>query len=287
MTPPGAYASRFRLALSFICTLSPRPKGHPVNGLTRAFVFSSLFLFSAFAFVGVLAPPAGATVILSEIFYDAEGSDDGHVFVELAGPPGTLLDGWQVEGVNGFNGAVGPVIVLSGSIPASGLFVLADRTGGGSVFVPEADLVANFDFQNGPDSVVLRDEFGIVDAVGYGSFTSAHFFAGEGSPAPDPPAGSSVARWFADADTGDNAMDFHVLGVPTPGTADFLAVPEPGTGVLLGSALLAVAGLRRRTLGLRRHGQSQPKKARPPCVARFGRPAGQTLARGRGSAASR
>jgi len=30
-------------------------------------------------------------VILSEIFYDAEGSDDGHVFVELAGPPGTLL----------------------------------------------------------------------------------------------------------------------------------------------------------------------------------------------------
>ena len=88
--------------------------------------------------------------------------------VELAGPPGTPLDGWQVEGGNGFNGATGPVIPLSGSIPASGLFVLADRTGGGSVFVPNADLVANFDFQNGPDSIVLRDETGIVDAVGYG-----------------------------------------------------------------------------------------------------------------------
>ena len=216
-----------------------------MNGFHRGFVFSSLFLLSAFALVGVLATPAEATVILSEIFYDAEGSDDGHVFVELAGPPGTLLDGWQIEGVNGFNGAVGPVIFLSGSIPTSGLFVLADRTGGGSVFVPNADLVANFDFQNGPDSIVLRDGFGIVDAVGYGSFTSAHFFAGEGSPTPDPPGGSSVARWFADVDTDDNAADFRVLGEPTPGTADFIVVPEPGSGMLLGAALLALAGLRR------------------------------------------
>ncbi|MCS5636443.1 MAG: hypothetical protein NZ990_07985, partial [Myxococcota bacterium] len=79
-------------------------------------------IFSGFA------AQASALVILSEIFYDAEGSDDGHVFVELAGPPGTLLDGWQVEGVNGFNGAVGPVVPLSGSIPTSGLFELAART---------------------------------------------------------------------------------------------------------------------------------------------------------------
>ncbi|MDE0887518.1 MAG: lamin tail domain-containing protein, partial [Myxococcota bacterium] len=196
------------------------------------------------------APGASATVMISEIFYDAEGSDDGHVFVELAGPPGTLLDGWQVEGVNGFDGGVGPAVLLSGSIPASGLFVLADRTGGGSVFVPGADLVANFDFQNGPDSIVLRDAFGIVDAVGYGSFTSAHFFAGEGSPASDPPGGSSVARWFADVDTDDNAMDFHVLGVPTPGSADFLAVPEPGTGVLLALGLLGIAATGRRSPGI-------------------------------------
>ena len=26
-------------------------------------------------------------------------------------------------------------------------------------------------------------------------------------------------RWFSDVDTDDNAMDFHVLGVPTPGSA--------------------------------------------------------------------
>ena len=225
---------------------------------TRSLFARALFFLVIF---GGFAAPASALVILSEIFYDAEGSDDGHVFVELAGPPGTLLDGWQVEGVNGFNGAVGPVILLSGSIPASGLFVLADRTGGGSVFVPNVDLVANFDFQNGPDSVVLRDAFGIVDAVGYGAFTSAQFFAGEGTPAPDPPAGSSVARWFADVDTDDNAADFRVLGEPTPGTAEFIAVPEPGTGVLVGTALLGLAGLRRGARRLRCRGQSQKEDA--------------------------
>ena len=222
-------------------------------------LFARTLLF--FVIFSTFAAPASALVILSEIFYDAEGSDDGHVFVELAGPPGTLLDGWQVEGVNGFNGAVGPVIPLFGSIPASGLFVLADRTGGGSVFVANADLVANFDFQNGPDSIVLRDAFGIVDAVGYGNFTSAHFFAGEGSSTPDPPGGSSVARWFADVDTDDNAADFRVLGEPTPGAADFLVVPEPGTGVLVGTALLGLAGLRRRARRPRRHGQPRPEDA--------------------------
>ena len=111
------------------------------------------------------------------------------------------------------------------------------------------NLVANFDFQSGPDSIVLRDENGVVDAVGYGNFTSAHFFAGEGSPASDPPGGSSVARWFADVDTGDNAMDFHVLGEPTPGSADFLAVPEPGTGVLLALGLLGIAATAHRPGG--------------------------------------
>jgi len=67
-------------------------------------LFGCSLLFSMI-FAG-LAAPASALVILSEIFYDAEGSDDGHVFVELAEPPGTLLDGRQVEGINGFNGAV-------------------------------------------------------------------------------------------------------------------------------------------------------------------------------------
>ena len=81
--------------------------------------------------------------IISEVFYDAEGSDDGRVFVELLGAPGTRLDGMWLEGVNGANGAVTVHVDLSGEIGPSGLYLLADRTGGGTSFVPGADQIAN------------------------------------------------------------------------------------------------------------------------------------------------
>jgi hypothetical protein len=203
------------------------------------------------------ASAARATPIISEILYDAVGSDDGHGFVELQGAPGTILDGWTLEGVNGSNGAVGPVIDLEGVIPEDGLFVVADRTSSGTTFVPEADLIANFDFQNGPDSVELRDGEWVLDAVGYGNFGAGEVFAGEGMSAPDAPAGSSLARTYANVDTDDNASDFEVLAEPTPGTADFSEVPEPGSGVLFFSALAALAGMRRRQVASTTSGPSQ------------------------------
>ena len=87
----------------------------------------------------------------------------------------------------------------------------------------------------------------VLDAVGYGAFSEIQFFAGEGSSAPDARAGSSVARVFADLDTDDNALDFGVLYAPTPGTAEFLPIPEPGTAQLVGSALGMLSLLRRKT----------------------------------------
>lgn len=194
----------------------------------------------------VAAAPAFSAPILSEIFYDAEGADDGYGFVELAGEPGTSLDGLSLAGVNGFNGERGPIIALAGVIGEDGLFVVADRTSAGSSFVLESDLLANFDFQNGPDSIVLMDGEFVLDAVGYGVFDEGEVFAGEGLPAPDAPAGSSLARFFADLDTQDNAADFQILGSPTPGYAAFHAVPEPGAGLLLASGLATLAHLRRR-----------------------------------------
>lgn len=196
--------------------------------------------------LALVSAEANATPILSEVFYDAVGSDNGLSFVEIYGVPGTSLDGMTLEGVNGANGSIGPIVTLSGSIPADGLFVVADVDGSDVTLVPGADLLANFDFQNGPDSIQLVDAGSILDALGYGAFAIDEIFAGEGTAALDPPAGSSLARLFANVDSDDNALDFVVLVNPTPGLADFADVPEPGSFSMLALGILSLAHARRR-----------------------------------------
>jgi len=190
-----------------------------------------------------VASPAAALPLISEVFYDAPGSDDGAVFVELFGTPGVSLAGLRLEGVNGAGGGITTSVSLSGVFPADGIFVVADAAASGATQVVGADQVADFDFQNGPDSVVLRAGSQVLDALGYGVFKAGEVFAGEGAPAPDAAAGESLARRFANRDTGDNARDFQVQATPTPGVAP-RAVPEPQTAGLLALALLAL--LRRR-----------------------------------------
>ena len=193
-------------------------------------------------FLLAFAPHAAdAAPLISEVFYDAVGSDNGLVFVELYGDPGASLDGLFLEGINGANGSAGPSIALSGVFPADGIWLLADDVGDGTSSVAGAHLIANFDFQNGPDSIVLRTATTILDAVGYGVFGISEIFAGEGSAAADAPAGSSLARLFANVDSNDNAADFIVLGAPTPGSAPLNVVPEPQTAALLGAGLLGLA----------------------------------------------
>ena len=211
--------------------LDLRPGSSPGLGLLAVSLLVTL----------ALAGNSQASPILSEIYYDAVGSDDGHSFVEIQGAPGTLLDGLTLEGVNGSNGNIGPVVSLSGVIPEDGLFVVADKKSDGSSFVMEADLLINFDFQNGPDSIVLADGEIILDAIAYGIFLPGDFQAGEGASAPDAPAGSSLARVFADLDSDDNSMDFEVLSLPTPGNADFTSVPEPGTALLSALGLISMS----------------------------------------------
>ena len=75
----------------------------------------------AAAFLLLALPQVAAALpLISELFYDATGSDDGKSFVELYGTPGTLLDDFRIEGVNGSNGDVTPTLVLSGVIPSQG-----------------------------------------------------------------------------------------------------------------------------------------------------------------------
>jgi hypothetical protein len=188
------------------------------------------------------AAPASAVPLLSEVYYDAVGVDDGQSFVELYGTPGSSLDGLVIEGVNGTGGTVTHTLPLSGVFGADGLFVLADRTSAGTTQVSDADLLLDFDFQNGPDSVLLRGVSGVLDALGYGVFAVTDVFAGEGTAALDPAAGLSLARRFANVDTNDNGADF-LAAAPTPGVA---SLPEPSTAALLGLGLLGLARLGRR-----------------------------------------
>jgi hypothetical protein len=184
---------------------------------------------------------AEALPLLSEVFYDAVGGDDGLTFIEIVAEPGFVLDGLVLEGVNGADGAVGPSLVLTGVVPADGLFVVADEASGGGTSVLGADLVAPFELQNGPDSVVLRSGADVLDALGYGDFGPGDVFAGEGAAAPDAPGGSSLARHVADVDTNHNATDFEVLATPTPGSAP-RSVPEPGPAALAAAGALLLMG---------------------------------------------
>lgn len=190
-----------------------------------------------FMLLGLTLYPVQAQLLISEIYYDAVGTDAGFVFVELIGTPGTTLDGFSLLGINGAGGNTYLTVPLSGSIPSDQIFVIGDDDGSGNTLVPNADLIMDVDFQNGPDSIALWDGSATIDAVGYGNFNTA-VFAGEGLPAIDPPPGYSLARQFSYGDTNNNAVDFIPLETPTPGEMFSVAVPLPGAFGLLVSGLL-------------------------------------------------
>jgi hypothetical protein len=196
-----------------------------------------------------MASQLNAAPVISELFYDATGSDAGLVFVELFGASGQSLQGLVLEGINGSDGAVYSSISLSGEIPEDGVLVIGDDSGG-STFVANADLIADIDYQNGPDSVVLRDDLTILDAVGYGRFSAGEVFFGEGGPAPDPAAGASIARFNPFIDSNDNSVDFIALDTPTPGVIPVVsAVPLPAGLWLFASGLVPLVACRFRWRG--------------------------------------
>jgi hypothetical protein len=202
--------------------------------------------FCALGLAAAMLPPvASAATVLSEALYDAVGADNGSVFVELFGTPGTVLDGLALEGVNGGDGSVYLAVALTGVIPGDGVFVVADDSGDGTTLVGNADLVVDMDFQNGPDSIVLRNGATVLDALGYGDFSTAAF-AGEGNAAPDAPAGSSLARLDPLVDTNDNLSDFTVLDSPTPGGVPVSSVSLPPALMLMLSGISGFLGVARR-----------------------------------------
>ncbi len=162
-----------------------------------------------------------ADIVINELSYDSLSGDTSAgttVFIELWGPNGASLDGWEVVGVNGSNGADYNAIDLTGEVLGSdGYFVIA-HTNADATLAGFADLLdSSADLQNGPDNVVLRWRGRTVDALGYGTFGGSDTFAGEGSAASATGAGESLSRDASHTDTDDNSSDFTVVAVPTPG----------------------------------------------------------------------
>ena len=104
------------------------------------------------------------TVVISEIHYD-NASTDVDEAIEVAGPAGTDLEGWQIVLYNGANGSVYNTRALSGVIEATC----------GSSGVLAFDYPVN-GIQNGsPDGIALVDPSGsVVEFLSYeGAFTAA------------------------------------------------------------------------------------------------------------------
>jgi hypothetical protein len=171
-------------------------------------------------------------LVITELLYDIPGSDtDGDLFIELAGEASTEISGYEIAFVNGSDGKIYDTISISDDsfIPEDGVFVIADAITGspGTSRVESADLIVNFDPQNGPDGVQLLDDAGIlIDAVGYGEpmveLAENDLVAYEGTPAVDVGSGMSIAR-VDTFDTDDNSLDFIQLEVPSPGVVEVAA----------------------------------------------------------------
>ncbi len=219
------------------CTTPPAPTcvgnvrrtfaGGTCSGGTCTYVESTQTCPNGCAVSGCIAPSG---TVISELVYDAVGADDD-VFVELHGTPGASLVGLTLVGRNGNGGTEYQAVALTGTFDSAGLFVIADPNASADITDVADQLASAVDYQNGPDSIELRNGVVVLDALGYGAFAAADVFKGEGSAHPgiDSP-GQSLARDIANRDTNDNAADFAVFAKPTPGAANIVDTTLEGCG---------------------------------------------------------
>ncbi len=176
---------------------------------------------SARASTSVLADAAFPLVRISEIHYDNDGTDAGEA-IEISGPAGTDLSGWQIVLYNGSvsSGATYDTRVLSGALPVT----CGERGVLVETYPPNG-------IQNGdPDGIALVNAAGVVvEFLSYdGAFTavdgpatgmlSADIGVGEGSGTPQ---GSSVQRdsantWSAPAPATFGACNDGDSNIPPP-----------------------------------------------------------------------
>lgn len=173
--------------------------------------------------------PACSGLLLNEIDYDQVGADDLE-FVEIYNPGAApvVLDGLSLILVNGTNGMSYDSTALTGTLPAGGYLVVADT---GTLVDPGAIAIFEngWSLQQGPDAVVLFDNGAgaVIDALSYGGDIGMVMLGGQmvslvdgtATTATDPGAGS-LARIPNGSDTQNDAADWVLAPVTTPGAAN-------------------------------------------------------------------
>lgn len=188
----------------------------------------------------LLATTAFGQVMINEMLYDTQGTDDTAImYTEIYGPAGTNLAGWSLVNINGNGGVIHLTVNLTGTIPDDGYYVV------GGASVPGVDQVTPHDFQNaggtgGPqcDGLDLVNNSGqTVDHLCYGECAAAESCDGEGGGnAPDPfPSGGLnrvLARIPDHTDTDHNATDWVASDTQTPGAPNSGEPCEPINAML-------------------------------------------------------
>ncbi len=179
----------------------------------------------AISIAAFLPVPARADLVLNEVLYDPEGSDEGFEFVELWNPDSIALPlaGILLESGDGARpGAWTPLYsgAAGDSVPPRSAFLIRGAALLGAI-------------QNGPDALRLSRSGAVLDLLGYGALTAAELF--RGAPAADAPTGQSLARLRDGFDTGDNASDWAAEPLPTPGSPNH---PDVRLSIARGSARL-------------------------------------------------
>lgn len=155
------------------------------------------------------AGSCGTKVVINEMMVNGTGE-----FIELYNPNtcAVPVGGWKIAYRSNGNVAGGATYTFGTgeSLAAKAFFVIAT-----SDFAGKKDATFNGGLGNSGGQVgLLDDSTGTVDAVGYAPGTSGIYT--EGTPAPLPPASSSIARKSDGVDTDDNNSDFETSS-PTPG----------------------------------------------------------------------